>query len=226
YEAGQYAVRGGIIDVFSFAHELPYRIELFGNEVESIRTFDPVTPISVGEFPRLSIVPNLQSQTLKAERQSFFSFLSPDSVLWFKDYQLAGDIIQKSFDAAAESFSRIAGGGKTQVVSGPEVLFDDRDAFQRTVASFPCVEFGSRYFLPATHAFQFLSGAQPSFNKNFGLLTADLERLQQEGYRTFIASDLPHQLDKLKSILSEISSTVTVETLDFSLRAGFQDADM
>src|SRR5690606_2539153 len=156
----------------------------------------------------------------------FFSFLSPDSVLWFKDYQLAGDIIQKSFDAAAESFSRIAGGGKTQVVSGPEVLFDDRDAFQRTVASFPCVEFGSRYFLPATHAFQFLSGAQPSFNKNFGLLTADLERLQQEGYRTFIASDLPHQLDKLKSILSEISSTVTVETLDFSLRAGFQDADM
>src|SRR5690606_26047999 len=66
----------------------------------------------------------------------------------------------------------------------------------------------------------------PSVNKNIGLLTADLERLQQEGYRTFIASDLPHQLDKLKPILSEICSTVTVQTLDFSLRAGFQDSDM
>src|SRR5690606_11001459 len=140
YEAGQYAVRGGIIDVFSFAHELPYRIELFGHEVESVRTFDPVSPISVGACPRLTSVPNLQSQTLQAERQSFFSFLSPDAVLWFKDVQLTGDVIQKSFDAADESFHHIAGGGKTQVVSGPEVLFDDRDVFQRAIESFPCVE--------------------------------------------------------------------------------------
>ena len=226
YEAGQYAVRGGIIDVFSFAHELPYRIELFGHEVESVRTFDPVSQISVGEFPRLTIVPNLQSQTLQAERQSFFSFLSPDAVLWFKDVQLTGDVIQKSFDAADESFHHIAGGGKTQVVSGPEVLFDDRDVFQRAIESFPCVEFGSRFFLSASQSFQFASGAQPSFNKNFRLLTADLERLQNDGYRTFIASDLPHQLDKIQSMFAEISATLKVEPLEFSLRAGFQDADL
>src|SRR5690606_31961686 len=166
------------------------------------------------------------SQTLQAERQSFFSFLSPDAVLWFKDVQLTGDVIQKSFDAADESFHHIAGGGKTQVVSGPEVLFDDRDVFQRAIESFPCVEFGSRFFLSASQSFQFASGAQPSFNKNFRLLTADLERLQNDGYRTFIASDLPHQLDKIQSMFAEISATLKVEPLEFSLRAGFQDADL
>src|SRR5688572_15190807 len=80
YEAGQFAVRGGIIDVFSFANELPYRIELFGNEVESIRSFDPVSQISADDFRRLDIVPNLQSRSMQTERQSFLSFALPDTV--------------------------------------------------------------------------------------------------------------------------------------------------
>ena len=222
YEAGQFAVRGGIIDVFSFANELPYRIELFGNEVESIRTFDPVSQISAKDFSGLNIVPNLKSKSL-SDRQSFLSFASAGSVLWVKDYQLIGDVVQKSFDKAGESFAKLTGGGRTQVISEPAMLFDDRHTFEACVDALTCVEFGSRYALAPDHVFEFSSGAQPSFNKNFELLVRDLEGHQERGYQNFIASDLPHQLDKLKGVFEVISTFATFTPLEFSLRQGYVD---
>ena len=223
YEAGQFAVRGGIIDVFSFANELPYRIELFGNEVESIRSFDPVSQISADDFRRLDIVPNLQSRSMQTERQSFLSFALPDTVVWFKDFQLTGDAIQKSFEKAGASFDKLVAGGKTQVVSEPSRLFDDRNVFEVTVSALTCVEFGSRFSFTPDQVFQFSSGAQPSFNKNFELLVRDLEEHQEEGYRNFIASDLPHQLDKLKGIFEELSTFTAFTPLEISLRKGYVD---
>lgn len=226
YEAGQFAVRGGIIDVFSFANELPYRIELFGKEVDSIRTFDPVSQISVNDFPRLNIVPNLKSTSIPADRQSFLTFAPTGSVLWVKDFQLTADVVQKSFDKARESFDKLAGGGRAHVISEPAVLFDDRHAFETKASALACVEFGSRYALAADHVFEFSSGAQPSFNKNFELLVRDLEGHQERGYKSFITSDLPHQLDKLKGVIEGISTFTTFTPLEVSLRQGFIDNGM
>ena len=107
YEAGQFAVRGGIIDVYSFAYELPYRIELFGDEVDSIRTFDPGSQLSVETFEKVNVIPNVQTKLMQEDRQSLLEFISPDSRIWFKDYELTLDIINNCFEKASSSFEKI-----------------------------------------------------------------------------------------------------------------------
>src|SRR5690606_18503253 len=121
---------------------------------------------------------------------------------------------------------KLAGGGRAHVISEPALLFDDRRAFEATASALTCVEFGSRYALAPDHVFEFSSGAQPSFNKNFELLVRDLEGHQERGYRSFIASDLPHHLDKLKGVIEGISTFTTFTPLELSLRQGFIDNGM
>jgi len=98
YEAGQFSIRGGIIDIFSFANELPFRVELFGDEVESIRTFDPDTQLSVSTLKEINIIPNIQTRLLDEERDSFISFLPKNTKIWFKDYIQTLNILFGMYD--------------------------------------------------------------------------------------------------------------------------------
>lgn len=224
YEAGQFAVRGGIIDVFSFAHELPYRIELFGDEVDGIRTFEPGSQLSVESQDRINIIPNVQTKLIQEERQSFLDFIAPDTRLWFKDFQLTGDLIEKSFDKATASFEKILKeSGNTQVVSSPEQLFEPAYNFIKRCESFTRIEFGNRFVLDPAKSFDFASSAQPSFNKNFELLAKNLTDQQMQGYQNFIAADMPRQLERLKGVFEELSAQLEFQPLDFSLRQGFVD---
>src|SRR5690606_26466395 len=181
----------GIIDVFSFAHELPYRIELFGDEVDSIRSFDPGSQISVEECPQINIIPNVQTKLIQEERQSFLEFISPDSLIFIKDAELAGDVIQQSFDKASLSFSKTLKQSGAQVVSEPDKLFDTLAHFMQSLERFSRVEFGSRNLYTASASFEFSSSAQPSFNKNFELLAQNLIDHQEKDFQNFIASDVP-----------------------------------
>src|SRR5688572_22091151 len=144
YEAGQFSVRGGIIDVFSFAHELPYRIELFGDEVDSIRSFDPGSQLSVDVLEHISIIPNVQTKLMQEERQSLLDFISPKTKLWFKDLQLTHDVLNKSFEKAQASFDKIIQQSGTKVVLQPEHLFESGELFEHKAESFQRIEFGSR----------------------------------------------------------------------------------
>lgn len=226
YEAGQFAVRGGIIDVFSFANELPYRIELFGDEVDSIRTFEPGSQLSVDVFDKINVIPNIQSKLVREERQSFFEFISPASRVWFKDYQLVLDIIQKSFEKGEASFDKILKESGTQIISTPEALFENQKSFESIIASFTKVEFGSRFFLKDFTLVDFPSSAQPSFNKNFELLVNNLCEQQSKGFSNFIAADLPKQQERLKGIFEEINPEVKFQSLEFALRHGFVDPNL
>jgi transcription-repair coupling factor (superfamily II helicase) len=183
YEAGQFAVRGGIIDIFSFAYEYPYRIELFGDEVDSIRTFDPGSQLSVEALQHINIIPNIQSKLTHDERQSFLEFIPPGTRVWFKDFQLAQDIVQKSFEKAEESFKKILHSSATQIISSPEKLFDNGVAFTRFAEAFTTIEFGLRFILPKSKVFEFRSTPQPSFNKNFELLAQDLFSTRFKAFR-------------------------------------------
>lgn len=224
YEAGQFAVRGGIVDIFSFAHELPFRIELFGDEVDAIRTFEPGSQLSVEAQESVNIIPNVQTKLIQEERQSFLDFISPDTRLWFKDFQLTGDLIEKSFEKAERSFDKIMKeSGNTKVVSDPEALFEPAYNFIKRSESFTRIEFGNRFSLDADKIFEFPSSAQPSFNKNFELLAADLTDRQMQGFQNFIAADLPRQLDRLKGIFEELNAQLRFQALEFSLRQGFID---
>ena len=224
FEAGQFAMRGGIIDVFSFANELPFRIELFGNEVDSIRTFDPGSQLSVESLTKVSLMPNVQTRLVQEERQSFFDFISPSSRFWLKDTAMAIDIIKTCFDKASQGFDKILReSGNTKVVLEPNQLFDTGDDFLNNIQKFGRIEFGSRFYFDASKTFEFKSSVQPSFNKNFELLAANLLEYQQQGFVNLIAAEQPKQAERLQGVFAEIHPELKFQTLSFSLRQGYVD---
>jgi transcription-repair coupling factor (superfamily II helicase) len=226
YEAGQFSVRGGIIDIFSFAYELPYRIELFGDEVDSIRTFEPGSQLSVESLDQVNIIPNIQTKLIQEDRQSLLDFISANTRLWFRDWQLTIDTIEKSFDKISASFEKIIRNSGAKVIASPEKLFTPPFEFQERARMFTRIEFGSRSVLDSPQIFQFESSAQPSFNKNFDLLSTDLYEHQAKGLNNFIAADMPKQLERLKGIFEEINVDLSFQPLDFSLREGFVDHNL
>lgn len=224
YEAGQFAMRGGIIDVFSFAHELPYRIELFGNEIESIRTFDPETQLSLDHKKNISIIPNLQTKFVHEVKQSFLGFLPKNTKVWFKDVQLTLDTIDKYHSNAQVSFDKIMGKtNQTKVIQNPEALFETRQSLLDDLKTHDLIEFGNRYFFDADTGFTFNCEAQPSFHKNFDLISEDLISHQQKDYQIIIAADSYAQINRLTSIFEEINAQLTFKQLQISLRNGFID---
>lgn len=226
YEAGQFAVRGGIIDIFSFANEYPYRVELFGDVVDSIRTFEPGSQLSVESLDVASIIPDVQTKLIQEERQSFLDFISTSTRIWFSDYQFSGDVISKSFEKIASRYTHLEKKGSSGVMMAPEKLFLTLDEFETASGRFMRIEFGSRSVLSPSASFTFESSAQPSFNKNFDLLTKDLHEHQTQGFNNFIAADMPRQLERLRGIFEEIDITIQFQPLDFALRAGFIDHQM
>lgn len=224
HEAGQFAVRGGIIDVFSFAHDHPYRIELFGDEVESIRSFDPGSQLSVEVLDQVSLMPNIQTRLIQEERNSMLDFISPSTRIWIKDTELVTDVLAKSFEAASKRFDKILrDSGNAKIALEPEQLFETADYFISRLAQFQCLEFGSRFKLPSSLTLEFSSSAQASFNKNFELMSSALIDAQTQGYSNFIAAEQPKQLERLQEIFEEINPTLEFQPLDFPLRMGFVD---
>lgn len=224
YEAGQFAIRGGIIDVFSFAHELPYRIELFGDEVDSIRSFDPGSQLSVDSLEKISLMPNVQTRLVQEERQSILEFISPSTKIWVKDAELTSDVVERCFDKASQAFDKILReSGNTKVVLEPHHLFDPVDDFKDRFEKFLVIEFGQRFHYAATKTFEFQSSVQPPFNKNFELLAANLLDHQQKGFYNFIAAEQPRQVERLHGIFEEIHPELKFQSLEFSLRQGFVD---
>lgn len=224
YEAGQFAIRGGIIDVFSFAHELPYRIELFGDEVDSIRSFDPGSQLSVAEVTKVNLMPNVQTRLVKEDRQSLMEFLPSNARIWIKDVQRTSDILAACFDKASHSFDRIlreSGGAKLALE--PFHLFVTSDAFFGQLSHRSIIEFGTRSHFRAAPVFDFKSSPQPSFNKNFELLAKNLIDHQVQGYSNFIAAEQARQLDRLHGIFEEIEPALQFQSLDIPLCRGFVD---
>ncbi len=224
HEAGQFAVRGGIIDVFSFAHDHPYRIELFGDEVESIRSFDPGSQLSVEVLDQVSLLPNLQTRLVQEERHSLLDFISQHTRVWIKDTELIGDVLRKSFELASQRFDKILrDSGNARIALEPEQLFETATYFSSRLKQFQCLEFGSRFQLSASHTIEFSSSAQASFNKNFELMSTSLIDAQTQGYSNFIAAEQPKQLERLQEIFEEINPSLEFQPLEFPLRLGFVD---
>jgi transcription-repair coupling factor (superfamily II helicase) len=224
YEAGQFAIRGGIIDVFSFANEHPFRIELFGDEVDSIRSFDPGSQLSIESRDKINLMPNVQTRLVQEERQSLLEFLSPSTRVWIKDTEMTRDVIAKCFDKATAGFDKILReSGNTKIVLEPSQLFNNGEDFIKQVTELSRVEFGSRYYFQPVHTYEFNSAAQPSFNKNFELLANDLLQHQMQGYSNFISAEQPRQVERLHGIFEEIHPELKFQPLEFSIRQGFID---
>ncbi len=223
YEAGQFSVRGGILDVYSYAHDLPYRIELFGNEIDSIRTFDPVSQLSQENIKEINIIPNVQTKLLEETRQSFLSFIPNNSKIWFKDYQQTLDIIEKYFVKATENFDQILAVTDTQIVLSPDQLFEQHHTFKADLAGYTQLEFGSRSYLKADYTFDFDVEVQQSFNKDFDAIVENLGEWQIRNTSLCIASESVNQIGRLETIFLELDPTLKILPLNISLRQGFID---
>lgn len=224
YEPGQFAIRGGILDVFSFSNEFPYRLELVGKEIESIRTFDPETQLSLQPVPFISLIPNVQTRLLQEVRQSFLSFLPENALLWIKDYQLTLDVMNECYLKAAQAFGLMAGSTKKgALVLQPEQLFEQGAQFVEAAKKFSVVEFGRQFYLKSSKKISWESQPQPSFNKNFDLLVANLGDNEKTGYLNLIVAENEKQIDRLQGIFQELDPTLQVQSLLLSLREGFVD---
>lgn len=227
YEAGQFSVRGGIIDVFSYANDLPYRIELFGDEIESIRTFNPQNQLSVESVKQLSIVPNVQTKLLYETREDFLNFFPGATLLWLKDVDLTLDIIQKYYEKAEENFQHILEqSGNTRVISNPESLFETRKAFLEQIKKFTTVEFGKRFYFKTEEKLTYQSRPQPSFNKDFNRLNENLQDNQTHGFTNVFVADSLKQIERLNTIFDELNPFVKFLPLGISFREGFIDEQL
>lgn len=227
YEPGQFAIRGGILDVFSYSNEHPYRLELFGKEIESIRTFDPETQLSIANVDKISLIPNVQTKLLQEVRQSFLGFLPDTTIVWIKDYQLTLDVMDECFHKAEQAFDQIV--SKTandKLLLRPKDLFDGGETFAKLSASYTRVEFGKLFYLPEATIIQWNSLSQPSFNKNFDLLVTHLSQNEKAGNINILTAENEKQIDRLFEIFHQLDPTLRVQGMQLGLREGFEDKQM
>ncbi len=227
FEAGQFAVRGGIVDIFSFSNEFPYRIELFGNEIETIRTFNPDTQLSVEQKDVISIVPNVQTKLLLENRESFFEFIPSSFVLWIKNVQQTLDIVERSYTKAVAEYDKLQKqSGGNNLITSPEALFENSEALKKHFEKFTTLEFGSQFYFKPDFSYDFKIKHQPSFNKEFKLLSENLHEKQEAGYLNIISAESYKQTDRLTTIFDEIDAKLSFSAMNVSLREGFIDENL
>lgn len=222
YEAGQYSIRGGIVDIFSFSNQFPYRLEFFGDEIESIRTFNPDNQLSISHIDHISILPNIQQREMVETRESFFSFLKKGTIVWAKDIAHTEEVIDKYYQRACDTRIKTP----SPVLFDPEVIFETAKTFLTNILDMQIVEFGRVSYFNDSKAILFNSSSQPSFNKDFKLLSECLEKFQDKGYTNFIAADAPKQFDRLQLIFDEMSHGLNIKFLNIALREGFSDENL
>ncbi len=227
-EPGQYSVRGGIVDIFSFSNDNPYRVEFLGNEVDSIRSFDPTSQLSLQKVAYCNIIPNVQTKLLQESRQTFFEFIPENSVIWFKHFQLTVDRIEKAFAQAETSFSKL-----DSVVAQlpPNELYIHKDVFTKQILGFPVVEFGNHFSLAPTKIITYNFSPQPSFNKNFTFLNDNFKSNLRNGLSNVIFSDTSKQIERLYKIFEDIAPKKPEELEIFtpillSIHEGFIDNEL
>jgi len=230
YEPGQFAIRGGIIDVFSYTNDFPYRIEFFGNEVESIRSFNPADQLSIDKLDHITIVPNLQDRRIVEKRESLLSFISDNTILWFEDLKFTIDKIGLEYNKIKDRFDHAEDSDEITHFH-PDEFYLESNEFKKQVDVFKIVEFGRQFLLNPILINEYNTSPQPSFNKNFDLLISDLTRNTRNGYKNLIFSENPNQIKRLYVIFDDIHATKGVErqfefdTVSLSLHNGFIDHD-
>ncbi|MGB0402971.1 MAG: transcription-repair coupling factor [Salibacteraceae bacterium] len=220
---GQFSIRGGIVDIFSFANDDPYRVEMFGDEIDSIRSFDPATQLSLKNYKKIHILPNVQDQSLIEMRESFLDFLPGNSILWLKDRVTTSEHIQKGFDVAEEAYSKLS---KDSIQLTPKELYLDPELFEDQLEKHKIIEYGGQYNSTSSLKLTFNQKPQPTFNKNFELLVQNLHSNNDEGLTNFILSSQARQMERLHTIFEDLDKDVKFAPILQSAHEGFIDNDL
>ena len=223
-EPGEFSVRGGIVDVFSFSHDKPYRIEFFGDEVDSIRTFDIESQLSIKPIQKLQIIPNIEHKLLNETRQGFLEYTASKTVVFAKNipaFLATTDTLQEK---ATEAYNMLS----TDINhSRPEDLFCVSAEFKSQLLDFSVVEFGSTAVLAPKKEQQLEVhvSPQPSFNKQFNRIIEDLNSHHDLGYQNYICCSNSQQAQRFYDIFETVDQDVHCQTIVLSLHQGFIDHD-
>ncbi|HPF10475.1 MAG TPA: transcription-repair coupling factor [Flavobacteriaceae bacterium] len=219
-EPGEFSVRGGILDVFSFSHDEPYRIEFFGNEIESIRTFDVETQLSIEPHKKVSIIPNVENKRMEEQRQSFLEYIASKTVIFVKNETLLTQRIDKLFNKATEAFREI----KSEVaLSEPKELFCTSDLLKTQLKRFKTIHF-SETTNSQENTIAFQTKPQPSFNKQFHVLIEHLNANFEKGIKNYIFCSSESQAKRFHDIFEDAQQHVEqFETVVFPFYQGFRD---
>lgn len=235
YEPGQFALRGGILDIYSFGNEKPYRVELFGNEVDSIRIFDPETQLSERKLMQVSIIPNVETQFETGEKVSLLEFLPANTIVWLKDW----DVIKEKIEVQEEDlglFLNLVSNGQMNKIEDDaddtkilkevhagdfvQAVITEEQLQRRHV-----VEFGYKPQL-STFEITFNTQPQPAFNRQFDLLIKDLKAHEAAGYAIYIFAEQARQLERLNSIFTDLNTEIQFVPVATSIHEGFIDNDL
>jgi transcription-repair coupling factor (superfamily II helicase) len=219
YEPGQYSIRGSIADVFSYSSDLPYRIDFFGEEVETIRSFNTDDQLSVSIHRQISIIPNIQDISIEEINDSFTDFLPPSSLIWIEDADYIKEKINNIFIQTTQR-------EESGQISGKKDIVITGDLFIQFCSKFRMLEFGRQSMFEPEARFEFHTESQPVFNKNFELLSGKLLDNDADGYITYIISESESQIARLRDIFAEINPGVHFTALLLNLHNGFTDHDL
>ena len=221
YEPGQFATRGSILDVFSFASEYPYRVDFFGDEIDSIRTFEVETQLSKDKKTSVNIVPELAGVT--ADTVTFLDFLPSDTVLCVKDLLWVREKIQSVHDDAVAPQAIAASEDNGAELPDIQKTIITGTDFTSKALCFRRIDFGAKPIGTPQSKLDFETSVQPIFHKNFDMVSSSLTDFLQRGYKIYICSDSSKQTDRLKDIFKERNDNIGFEPVDRTLHEGFVD---
>lgn len=207
FQPGQFSVRGSILDVFSYSSDLPIRIDFFGDEIDSIRTFEVDTQLSRDRKEKFSIVSDVNSGS--TENVSFLKFIAQDTLLAFSDFSFVSDTLKKLDDENPDF----------------ETSLHHQD-FLTQIETFNVVEFGLHNAFSDSAVVEFKSIPQPVFNKNFDLLVDNFQQMLADKYQIYVMTSNVHQTDRLKSIIDDMQRKAPFIPVEKTLHEGFVDKDL
>ncbi|RXK83303.1 transcription-repair coupling factor [Filimonas effusa] len=238
YEPGQFAVRGGILDIYSFGNDKPYRVELFGNEVDSIRIFDPETQLSERKLLQVSIIPNIETQFTTGEKVTLLEFLPENMMVWLDDWDVIKEKISQQEEDLGLYLQRMEAAGNEPA---PDVQDDEDDTkilkevslhdfvpaatIERQLKQRQVIEIGYKPQL-ATFEIEFNTKPQPSFNRQFDLLIRDLKSHETNKYTIYLFAEQARQLERLNTIFTDLNTELQFVPVATSIHSGFIDHDL
>jgi len=225
-EPGEFSVRGGIIDVFSFSNDSPYRVEFFDDEVESIRTFDIATQLSTEKVNKIAIIPNLEQKASNEKRESFLEYIASNTILFVKNTDLIAGRLDTLYSKAEAAFKEL---NKTIERGSPDQLFCNSQLIISQLEKFSFVKINTKestQLVTNASNIGFATSPQPSFNKQFNLLIENLQQNTRNGYHNYLFCDNQKQADRFDEIFSDETDTIEYETVVFPLFQGFLDDDL
>jgi len=240
YEPGQFALRGGILDIYSFGNEKPYRIELFGNDVDSLRIFDPETQLSERKLLQVNIIPNIETQFEGRQKISIFEFIPENTVVWIHDRKFIRErliILEEELQSFLEAGNKDSGISNEEDDIKNEISAEDfisassmDEALQnRHVVEFDRASSKNGHLSSSGDAaiiLEFNTKPQPAFNRQFDLLIKDLKNWEAKKYGIYLFAENPKQLERLHIIFDDLKSDIHFTPVPTSIHEGFIDEDL